>query len=310
MRCTASTKNTVVNMVPEKLINTAEETKSLLCFGVDPVLSRMGKEAESKERDAKEKILSYFPPIIDALLEENVISAIKPNYAYFAAEGFGGLHALAEIISRYKDKTFVILDAKRGDIGKSSEAYARECYDFWGADAVTIHPYMGKDSVSPFVREGAIPYMQGRNSNPGAKDFQEKHISTEGKFPYVLGRTSNAGAKDFQEKALSDSGNPLYFEVFRKAKEWGTGLVVGATSDAIPKAVELAGEDVPLLIPGIGSQGGSYETLSALRKNPLIHRINSSSAIAYAHEKMEGSPESCAMEVAKETAQKISEKVF
>lgn len=300
----------MVNMVPEKLIKTAEETKSLLCFGVDPVLGRMGGEPESGEMDAKEKILSYFPPIIDALLEENVISAIKPNYAYFAAEGFGGLHALKEIISRYKGKTFVILDAKRGDIGKSSEAYAKECYDFWGADAVTIHPYMGQDSVSPFVRKGTIPYMQGRNSNAGAKDFQERHISSKGKVAYMLGRTSNAGAKDFQEKALPESGEPLYCEVFRKAREWGVGLVVGATSDAIPKAVELAGENTPLLIPGIGSQGGSFETLTALRKNPLIHRINSSSAIAYAHEKREGSPESCAMEVATETAQKISEKVF
>jgi orotidine-5'-phosphate decarboxylase len=268
-------------MVPKKLVKTAEETKSLLCFGVDPVLGRMG---EVSNMDAKERILSYFPPIIDALLEESVISAIKPNYAYFAAEGFEGLHALKEIISRYKGKTFVILDAKRGDIGKSSEAYARECYDFWGADAVTTHSYMGQDSVSPFV--------------------------CEGKLSYTMGRTSNPGAKTLQERLLSDTGEPLYCEVFRKAKEWGVGLVVGATSNAIPRAVELAGEETPLLIPGIGSQGGSYETLGALRKNPLIHRINSSSAIAYAHEKREGSPESCAMEVAKETAQKISEKVF
>ncbi|MBN2121592.1 orotidine-5'-phosphate decarboxylase [Candidatus Micrarchaeota archaeon] len=267
-------------MVPEKLIKTAEETKSLLCFGVDPILSRMGQE--SPDADAKEEILSYFPPIIDALLEENVISAIKPNYAYFAAEGFEGLHALKELISRYKSKTFVILDAKRGDIGKSSEAYARECYDFWGADAVTVSPYMGQDSVSPFVREGKLTYLLGRTSNGGAKDFEELE-SREGRF---------------------------YESVFRKAKEWGTGLVVGATSDAIPKAVELAGEDVPLLIPGIGSQGGSFETLTALRKNPFIHRVNSSSAISYAHEKRGGSPESAAIAEARETCSRINSRVF
>jgi orotidine-5'-phosphate decarboxylase len=269
-----------MSMVPEKLPKCAKECKSILCFGVDPVLSRMGMEKE--KMDAGEKILEYFPSIIDSLLEESLISALKPNYAYFAAEGFEGLRALREIISRYKKKTFVILDAKRADIGKSSEAYARECYGFWGADAVTIHPYMGKDSVSPFIQEGKLAYLLGRTSNPGASDFQE----------------------------LSCARGKLYESVFKKAKEWGTGLVVGATSDAIPRAVELAGEKTPLLIPGIGAQGGAYESLSALKKNPHIHRVNSSSAIAYAHEKEGGSPVSSALEEARKTSEKINSFVF
>lgn len=276
-----STKNTGMNMAPEELIKYAKENKSLLCFGVDPVLSRMNLENESG-MDAKEKILSFFPQIIDSLLEESLISAIKPNYAYFAAEGFEGLHALKELIFRYKKKTFIILDAKRGDIGKSSEAYAKECYDFWSADAVTISPYMGEDSIFPFLKKG--------------------------KLPYILGRTSNQGANDFQE--LKTSKGKLYESVFKKAKDWGTGLVVGATSDSIPKAVEIAGKDTPLLIPGIGAQGGAFESLKALKQNPFIHRVNSSSAIAYAHEKNGGSPESAAKKEAQETSKKINSFVF
>ncbi|MCP4646898.1 MAG: orotidine-5'-phosphate decarboxylase [bacterium] len=259
-------------MAIEKLVKTAKETKSILCFGVDPVKSRM-----------KDEIVPYFSEIIDALLAENLISAIKPNYAYFAAGGFDGLFALKELIDRYKPRTFVILDAKRGDIGKSSEAYAAEAYNFWQADAVTISPYMGEDSVKPFVKKGNLAYMLGRTSNPGAKDFQEKILEKE---------------------------HPLYTEVFKKAKEWGTGLVVGATSDAIPKAVKLAGKDTPLLIPGIGSQGGSFKTLEALKDNPFIHRVNSSSAIAYAHENSKESPVIAALAEAKKTVEKINSSIF
>lgn len=260
-----------MNMAPEKLSKLARENKSILCFGIDPVKSRMNAE-----------IVPFFSEITDALLAEHLISAIKPNYAYFAAEGFDGLFALKEIIDRYRNKTFVILDAKRGDIGKSSEAYATEAYDFWRADALTISPYMGEDSVKPFLREGKLAYM--------------------------LGRTSNSGAKDFQEKKVGKS--PLYEEVFKKAKEWGTGLVVGATSDAIPSAVKIAGENTPLLIPGIGAQGGEYESLKALKKNPFIHRVNSSSAIAYAYEKKGGSPKNAAIAEAKSTVEKINSFIF
>ncbi|MEM4272695.1 MAG: hypothetical protein QXH30_03820, partial [Candidatus Bilamarchaeaceae archaeon] len=97
---------------------------------------------------------------------------------------------------------------------------------------------------------------------------------------------------------------------FRKAKEWGTGLVVGATSDAIPAAVRIAGKNTPLLIPGIGAQGGGYRSLKALKGNPFIHRINSSSAIAYAYEKKGGSPKCAAIAEAKSTAEKIRSFVF
>ena len=273
MSFTLPSRNTGMIMALEKLESLATETNSLLCFGIDPVKSRM-----------KAETVPYFSEIVDALLEENLISAIKPNYAYFAAVGFDGLFALKELIDRYKSKTFVILDAKRGDIGKSSEAYAEEAYSFWGADAATVSPYMGKDSVMPFVQKNKLAYM--------------------------LGRTSNPGAADFQEKILKETKAPFYEDVFSKARDWGTGLVVGATSDTIPKAVEIAGKDTPLLIPGIGAQGGSFNTLHALQGNPFIHRVNSSSAIAYAHEGSKETPVNAAVAEAKKTKEKINSIVF
>ena len=260
-----------MNMVLEKLEKTAVEANSILCFGMDPVKSRMD-----------DAIVPYFSEIADALLDEHLISAIKPNYAYFAAEGFDGLFALKELIDRYNRKTFLILDAKRGDIGKTSEAYAKEAFDFWGADAVTISPYMGADSVKPFLRKEKLAYLLGRTSNPGAADFQEKKLGRE----------------------------TLYSAVFKKAGEWGTGLVVGATSDAIPEAVKIAGKDTPLLIPGIGAQGGGYDSLSTLKQNPFIHRVNSSSAISYAHEKAKTSPAKAALAEAKKTVKKINSFLF
>jgi len=251
------------------LSESAKERGTVLCFGVDPDISRM-EGASGRVKAAGESIGPYFHPIIEKLLGENAISALKPNYAYFAQYGFEGLYALGDIIQHYRGKVPVILDGKRGDIGKSSEAYAREAYDFWGADAVTISPYMGGDSVRPFVREG--------------------------KLAYVLCRTSNPGAKDFEELKAADGGKAVYEHVAEKAMGWGTGLVVGATSDAIKKLAKATKNEVPFLIPGIGSQGGDLEmVMDAIKANPAIHRINASSSIAYAHQKAGGRPADAAL---------------
>jgi orotidine 5'-phosphate decarboxylase subfamily 2 len=253
----------------KRFTKTAEENRTILCFGVDPVVKRIDEEAEE---EALEEIISeYFSEIIEGLLEENAISAIKPNYAFFAQYGFDGLYALEHIIDDFKAEVPVILDVKRGDIGKTSEAYAKEAYDFWGADAATISPYMGEDSVKPFLREG--------------------------KLAYLLCRTSNKGAKDFQELKCGDS--MLYEKVLQKAMEWECGLVVGATSDAIKSIVKATKNEVPMLIPGIGPQGGDLDmVMEAIKENPNIHRINASSSIAYAKEKHEGSPVEAALKEA------------
>lgn len=250
----------------------SEENKTILCFGIDPVLEKMKNYGTGIE----EKIMNYYFEITDALLAEHQISAIKPNYAYFAQYGMDGLSALGNVISRYKGKTFVILDGKRGDIGKSSDAYARELYDFWSADATTVSPYMGSDSVKPFLREGKTTYLLCRTSNEGAKDFQELKIGRK----------------------------YLYEHVAQKAVEWNEngccGLVVGATSDSIKRIVKITRGNLPFLIPGIGSQGGDLElVIKTIKDNPYIHRINASSSIAFAYEKQGGKPKDAALAEAK-----------
>jgi orotidine-5'-phosphate decarboxylase len=241
----------------EKLIKSAKENKTILCFGIDPDLIRIMKTVPAFP--PRIAIEHFFSTILDKLIDEHAIAAIKPNYAYFAQYGFDGLGALQTLMLDYKNKVPIILDVKRGDIGKSSEAYAKEAYDFWGADAVTISPYMGTDSVLPFVREGKLAYVLCKTSNKGAEDFQE--LRCEGK------------AK-------------VYEKVMEKAMEWGCGAVVGATSDSICVLAKKTNGKVPFLIPGIGSQGGDLDmVLDAIKDHLPIHRINASSSIAYAFEK-------------------------
>ncbi|MDD5171980.1 MAG: orotidine-5'-phosphate decarboxylase [Candidatus ainarchaeum sp.] len=252
------------------LERSARENKTILCFGVDPDMDRIAS-AMGKGKSVEETIAPFFHEIIDKLLAEKAIAAIKPNYAYFAQYGFDGLYALEEVMQRYRGKVPLILDGKRGDIGKSSEAYAKELYDFWGADATTISPYMGEDSVKPFLREGKLAYMLCRTSNSGAKDFEELKCGTD----------------------------YLYERVATKALEWNCGLVVGATSEAIKKLAKTTKNRVPFLIPGVGAQGGDLGmVMEAIKENPRIHRINASSSIAYAYEKQGGKPADAALKEA------------
>ena len=260
----------------EKLVKSAGERKTILCFGVDPDIVRVS--AISTGRTVEGAINPFFHEIIDRLLEENAISALKPNYAYFAQYGFDGLFALEKIIQRYRKSLPVIFDGKRGDIGKTSEAYAREIYDFWGADCSTLSPYMGEDSVSPFLREGKLAYLLCRTSNKGAKDFQELR----------------AGKKY------------LYEAVAEKAVKWKCGLVVGATSDSIKKITKMTKNRVPLLVPGVGSQGGDLGmVLKAIKGNLPIHRINASSSLAYGFEKHGGRPADAAVKEAERLNREI-----
>ena len=222
----------------------------------------------------EERIVQFYSQIVDAALnEKQSVGALKPNYAYFAQYGFDGLRALKALIERYKGKLPIIFDGKRGDIGKSSEAYAAEAFNFWMADSLTVSPYMGSDSVKPFLER--------------CKD---------GRGVYVLVRTSNAGAADFQSLNI-DNGKQLFMEVAHKLADWhvpGTGAVLGATAlDELEQALWIfydAKKELSLLIPGVGAQGASAaETAKVLRsvwaEAMPLHRINSSSAIAYAYKK-------------------------
>ena len=255
----------------EMLQSSALERKSICCFGLDPDLSQFPSlPAQSTE----EKITVFFSQIIDAsLLEGKSISALKPNYAYFAQYGFDGLRAMKSLIERYSGKLPIILDAKRGDIGKSSAAYAAEAFDFWGADALTVSPYMGHDSLLPFFER-----------------------CRKGKGVYVLCRTSNPGASDFQSLNL-ENGRQLFSEVARKVEKWhtgGVGMVMGATAlDELEAAMWVfydSKKQLPLLIPGVGAQGASAAEAAKVLRTVWpsafpLHRVNSSSAIAYAYKK-------------------------
>ena len=260
------------------LRETAQAHRSIVCFGLDPDTAKIPSTILANS--IEEKITKFYSDIIDALPEGKPgVSALKPNYAWFAQYGFDGLRALKTLIDKYKSSYAIIFDGKRGDIGTSSEAYAREAFDFWGAHALTVSPYMGEDSVKPFVKRCA-----------------------EGRGIYLLCRTSNAGAADFQSQDMALTEKPLYLAVAKKALEWhapGLGLVIGATNvdelEGIYWAIEPSGKEVPFLIPGAGSQGGSAaEVAKTLRTvasgQLLLHRINASSSIAYAWQK-KGTPD-------------------
>lgn len=251
------------------LKGSAEEANSIVCLGLDFVSTQL------PEKLVGQKNQSYgFKPFFLDLMKEMAIKgvypgAFKPNQGFYAIHGETGLSILDSIL--YDLRTWqlpLILDYKRGDIGPSSANYAREGFEIFNADAVTISPYMGSDSVEPFLK-----------------------YCLQGKGVYILNRTSNPGAKDFQNLELKD-GRFLYEAVAEKIIEWsknypGTGAVVGATSlEELSKlAKQFAPHEIPLLIPGVGKQGGSAkEVVEVLRKAnyPLyLARINSSSGITH-----------------------------
>lgn len=255
------------------LINSTEKTCSIVCMGADPVIEKIPIE----EKNIEKKISRFYSEIISACKQEDCLpAAIKPNYAFFAQYGFSGLKALKKTCELAKQENIpLILDAKRGDIGRTSEAYARECFGFWKADALTINPFMGSDSVMPFVR----------------------WCEEKGRGCYVLCRTSNSGAKDFQDKKVGE--RELYRLVSEKIIEWGKnskgnlGAVVGAVSlkelGEIAEIFAGAEQKIPLLVPGVGAQGAeakdAAKTLKKAGYDLSIARINASSSINYAFEK-------------------------
>ncbi|UTC67669.1 MULTISPECIES: orotidine-5'-phosphate decarboxylase [unclassified Treponema] len=263
----------------ELLKTSAERTNNCACMGLDPIIEAIPQ----KTGNLKDDLISFFKELFEKMQEKDLVpSAFKPNIGYYSAldkprkKDFLGSESLAEILSLI-EKHFpgipVILDSKRGDIARSSLNYAVEAFDCWKADAVTVSPYMGSDSILPFI--------------------SEKYLD---KGAYILNRTSNPGAKDFQNlKTVSDGKNAheLYIEVAEKiasyAKEFpGTGAVVGATGmeelKVIAEIYAKAGE-VPMLIPGVGSQGGDAKTVISILQNAgctlSLIRINSSSGLTH-----------------------------
>lgn len=241
----------------EKLSRAWRERDSLLCVGLDPDVKRLPVEV----RDRPDAIFAFCKAIIDATAD--IACCFKPQIAYFAAlRAEDQLEAICAYLRENHPALPIILDAKRGDIGATAEQYAREAYERYGADAVTLSPYMGFDSV--------VPYLEWKDR--GA---------------IILCRTSNAGGSDLQ--FLDVAGRPLYQHVASLvAEKWNTngqcGLVVGATFPAELAQVRALVGDMPLLVPGIGAQGGDVEaTVKAGRTAAGAGMmINSSRAILYA----------------------------
>ena len=205
----------------DKLLNISRKNNTLLCIGLDP----------DPELMPGVDVLEFNKAIIEAT--SDLVCAYKPNLAFYEALGSEGLAILEKTVRYVPGDIPVIADAKRGDIGNTARAYARALFSIFGFDAATVNPYLGFDSIEPFINN------------------QDKGV-------FILCRTSNPGATDFQN--LCTNGLPLYEVVAQKAREWNIygniGLVVGATYPEELKRVRSICPEMPLLIPGIGAQGG------------------------------------------------------
>lgn len=248
----------------EKLNAAWRKNNSLLCVGLDPAIGRFPAHLQGKS----DAIYAFCKGIVDATAD--LVCAFKPQIAYFAAEkAEDQLEAICAYIRQQYPDIPILLDAKRGDIGATAKQYAREAFERFNADAVTLSPYMGFDSIEPYFEypdRGTI--LLTRTSNPGGSDLQFLNVQVDGKVV------------------------PLYQHVARLAAEkWNVhgqcALVVGATFPTEIAAVREIVGDMPLLVPGIGAQGGDIQaTVSAGKTQAGTGMmINSSRAILYAGEK-------------------------
>lgn len=235
------------------------EKGSFLCVGLDPDVKKLPEFIEGTDA---ERVETFCKAIIDATASYCV--AYKPNLAFFESLGAEGIAVLERVVKYIKTKypdQFVIADAKRGDIGNTAALYARTFFETMDFDACTLNPYMGKDSVAPFMEY-------------------------EDKWSIILALTSNASASDF-ETVKDDKGTPIYERVLRLSRHWGTPVntmyVVGATQAAYLADIRKIVPRHFLLVPGVGAQGGSLEEVA---KYGLIDEcgllVNSSRGIIYA----------------------------
>ncbi len=221
----------------EKLVTVSRRQNSLLCVGLDPEPDHM--PAQSHEVPVATAVVGFCHSIIGATLP--YVCAYKPNLAFFEALGPGGMEAFQEVLGAIPAYIPVIADAKRGDIGNTARNYASALFDVYGCDAATVSPYLGYDSVAPFLayREKGV-LLLCRTSNPGARDFQDLLVQEE-----------NGGTR------------PLYEVVARRVQSWNEagncGLVVGATYPRELRAIRSLCPGMPILVPGVGSQGGDLE---------------------------------------------------
>jgi orotidine-5'-phosphate decarboxylase len=241
----------------ERLREAWQRSRSLLCVGLDPDTTKI----PARFANSPEPIFEFNREVVDAT--HDLVCAYKPQIAFYSAAGAElELEKTIEYIRARAPQAIVILDAKRGDVGNTATAYAREAFERYGADAVTVNAYTGEDGVRPFLVDPARGAL-------------------------VLCRTSNPGARDFQD--LLVDGRPLYQHVAeRAARDWNQHgnvlLVVGATYPEETALLRKAHPEIPFLVPGIGAQGGDLEAALGAgldaRKQGLL--ISSSRAIVFA----------------------------
>ncbi|EPR65818.1 orotidine-5'-phosphate decarboxylase [Cyclobacterium qasimii] len=242
-------------MTSQEIFAQIKKKASFLCVGLDPDPQRIPKHL-LKEKDP---VLTFNKIIIDHTIDHAV--AYKPNLAFYEAMGPAGLETLAKTLEYLPEEVFTIADAKRGDIGNTSRLYAKAFFEQMNFDAITVAPYMGEDSVGPF-------------------------LAFDGKWVILLALTSNQGSQDFQ-LIENKEGKPLYASVLEKSKTWGTTenmmYVVGATrGESIAEVRKLVPEHF-LLVPGVGAQGGSLEEVAKYGMNNQCGLlVNSSRGILYA----------------------------
>jgi len=240
----------------KSLVDQIRQKQSFLCVGLDPDMEKIPKHLHSTE----DPIFEFNKGIIDATRPFAV--AYKPNVAFYESRGVRGWESLEKTVNYIGRDHFTIADAKRGDIGNTSKMYARAFFENMPFDAVTIAPYMGVDSVQPF-------------------------LEFEGKWAILLALTSNQGASDFQLKAQANSDEYLYESVLSTASKWGTAenmmFVVGATRPEYLKRVRQLAPNHFLLVPGVGAQGGSLEDVAEHGLNRDVGLlVNSARGIIYA----------------------------
>ncbi|MDB2355195.1 orotidine-5'-phosphate decarboxylase [Flavobacteriaceae bacterium] len=246
-------------MKKEDLISQIKRKKSFLCIGLDTDINKIPKFL----LDTDDPIFEFNKKIIDAT--NSYCVAYKPNIAFYESLGLNGWKALEKTINyinSYYPEIFTIADAKRGDIGNTSSMYAKAYFETLNFDSITINPYMGKDSVEPFL------------------EYQNKHT-------IILALTSNVGAFDFQTKNIADNSKKLYEEVIRTSTSWKNSnqlmYVVGATKASYLKEIRNIVPNNFLLIPGVGAQGGDLkEVCDNGLNNEVGLLINSSRSIIYA----------------------------
>ena len=249
----------------QKLDVIVEKQNSLVCVGLDSEITKIPSQLQSD----KTPQFTFNKAIIDAT--HDLVCAYKPNTAFYEAQGAEGISELKMTCDYLREKypdIVIILDAKRADIGSTNQGYAQFAFDYLGVDAITLHPYLGKDAILPFLeRKDRGCFILCRTSNPGAGELQDMKVTPD---------TGNQAIKLYQYLAK------------KVVEEWNEngncGLVVGATYPGELEIVRRIAQHIPLLIPGIGAQGGDIEKtvkagVDSGGKNAII---NSSRAVIFA----------------------------